>query len=368
MSRPEKNSCVILTLTSKIKHYASKIFQNAFFILANALFYFYFTRLFGPFQIYSLTFFTLEQVKILMGIAFVGALAVFYGPAKGIISILLGEFLVQWKLPPVPTWWFLGLYPLFLLPLFFHKVEFCVPHYAKFSVKVGALASVGALFGVVGFFLLGMLNQIPLSELLPQGGTFALSSMITYVPIITVLAVLFARLRQPREIYSQTLTHHPWEERDHTISIHFGGLLMHFCTRCSGMVVGVISVLIISDLFQIAIAPEIALWLCIILPAPGLVIWSIQKWGFWTDKTPSRLVNGAALGCSIYMLTQTRPYILEMTLILVIYFVIFYAMMFGGTYYQRKKMLGEIEESLRLHPQNEEEKPIVPSETRPNPQ
>ncbi len=358
---------MILTLTSKIKATTSKIFQNVGFILANALLYYYFTRIFGPFQLYSLTFFTLDQVKPLIGIAFVIALAIFYGPARGLISILLGEFLVQWKLSTPPTWWFMGLFSLFLIPLLFYKVKFNSGPYTKFSIKVGVLASLGAIFSVAGFFLLAVLGGIPLVEILPQWGTFAFSSTILYIPLVIVIAVILARLRQPREFYSQVLTHHPWEDRDHTISIRFGGLRVFFCTRCSGMVLGVIGILIVSDIFSFIIAPEIAILLCIFLPAPGLFIWSGQKFGFWKDKTWSRILNGILLGVSIFMLTMTRPFFLEMTLILAIYFVIFYAVMFGGTYYQRKKLLAEVEETLRKYPKEEKEELKDANETRPNP-
>ncbi len=368
ITRHENSSCVMLTLTSKIKATTSKVFQNVAFILINALLYFYCTKLTGPFQIYSLTFFTFDQIRILLGVSIVGALAVFYGPTRGMVSIVVGEFLVQWKMNSLPTWWFLGVFALFLLPLYFHESQKNNPYLGNLAFKVSVATGYGLLTGAAGFFLLGLLSGISVTEFVPQWEAFVLSSAVSFIPLMIVFAVIFACLRRPRTIYNTMLTHHPWDDRDHTISIRFGGLVVYFCTRCSGMVMGVIGILILSDLFPFTIAPEMAVIFCIILPAPGLFIWSGQKFELWKDKTPSRILNGILLGVSIFMLTKTHPLFLEMSLILVIYFVIFYTIMFGGTYYRRKKLQREIEESLKESPPKDEENSKEANETRPNPQ
>lgn len=354
-------------MTSKIKDRFFKLFQNVAFIVIFALLYFYSSKLFGPFQILSVTFFTLEQVKVLLGVAIIYAIAYFYGPVRGIFMIVVGECLVQWKLIAIPQWWFVGVYPLFLLPLFFIKSESTPTRYARFGIKITTSSSLGALAGVTGFFLLGLLGGVPFKQLVPQWGAFVCAAVVTFIPMTIVLAVIFTKIRQPREIFNQALTHHSWEDRDHTITFRFGGLSVHFCTRCTGMVLGVIVIFLISDLFPFVIAPELALLLCILLPAPGLFIWSVQKFGFWKDKTPSRLVNGAALGIAIYMLTQTRPLFVEMTVIMVIYFAIFYGITIGGSWYQRKKQQEEIEELMTEIPEKEEEKPYKSNEEPQNP-
>ncbi len=367
-SKLENNLCVILTLISKIKGWTFKLFQNVAFILLNAILYFYCTKTFGPFQVRSLTFFTFEQVKVFLGMAIVGSLAIFYGPTRGIISIILGQFLVQWKLDIFPTWWLLGVFPLFLLPHYFYGSQKNNTHLDKLAFKVSIVTGYDVLAGAAGFFFFALFGGMDILELVPQWEAFVLSSAISYIPFMIVFSVIFAYLRRPRTIYKSMLTHHPWDDRDHTISIRFGGLVLYLCTRCSGMVMGIVGCLILFDLFPITIAPDIAILLCIILPAPGLFIWSGQKFELWKDMTPSRILNGILLGISIYMLTKTQSLLVQMTIILVIYFVIFYTVLFAGTYYRRKKMQAEFEDLLKEPPVDEKEKTEKVKETRPNPQ
>jgi uncharacterized membrane protein len=152
------------------------------------------------------------------------------------------------------------------------------------------------------------------------------------------------------------LTHHVYEDRDHTIEVNFGGLKLHFCTRCTGMVAGVLGMFILLNLLGTTIDPLVAIYLCIFLPAPGLLIWSGQKFGLWTDKTPSRLLNGLFLGVSIFMISQTRPYYNQMLVILCIYFVLFFGVFFGAPLYLRKKdLLKELEDADKDPEENCEE-------------
>jgi len=310
-----------------------------------ALFYFYFARSFGYFQVDPILHDIFDQARVLLGLALIGALSAFYGPLRGIICVVLGEALVQVKLVNPPEWFFLLIYPCFLVPLFFLNFKDARPHSRRLLLMFAELGIGGTAFGIVAFTVFVFLTGFSPEILYPQLFAFVISSMATFIPITLLLGLILYEIRQPRVVFSMPLTHHVWEDRDHTVVVHFGGLQVHLCTRCTGMIAGVMGMLVLIDLVGFSVDPLVAIYLCAILPAPGLFIWSGQKFGLWTDKTPSRLLNGVLLGSSIFMISQTRPLFGEMLILLSIYFVLFFVVFLGAPLFLRKKdWLKELED------------------------
>ena len=122
------------------------------------------------------------------------------------------------------------------------------------------------------------------------------------------------------------------------------------------MVSGVAVMAIIKDFMPFTMDPWAALILCAILPAPGLFIWSGQKLGFWSDSTPSRLVNGALLGASIFLISLTTPVFNALLILIIIYFSLFFAVFLLGPFYLNKK--GRI---FKVEENNENEEKIATS-------
>ncbi|MHA1149592.1 MAG: DUF2085 domain-containing protein [Promethearchaeota archaeon] len=193
----------------------------------------------------------------------------------------------------------------------------------------------------IGSFLIVIFQSIQyrgnLEEIvLNYGFKFFLQSLFSFIFIIPLLLLIYDYLlaRKERHIYNQFLTHHPANQSDHTFYFKFGRTHIYFCSRCSGMIIGVIISMFYTNLllriYSIQITDEQAVFLCIILPIPGLIDWGTQRLLYRKSTTETRLLTGFLIGNALHFLQYTRKLSLFMMIIVIFYFVIFGIMMYFG--------------------------------------
>jgi uncharacterized membrane protein len=185
-------------------------------------------------------------------------------------------------------------------------------------------------------------GQICLRNLLQ----FLISEIISFLfftPIIIVLVdyVLRKGANQFGCVYRIPLAHHSEFESDHAVPVNIGGYNIFFCTRCSGMLTGIlIGVFIESFLFlayRFTIEPGIAKILMIVLPIPGLIDWGTQRLGYRKSTDISRIITGLSIGFALHMTTLTEPGDTTPLLIIGLYFIVFGLLIYFGSKQAKKE-------------------------------
>ena len=146
---------------------------------------------------------------------------------------------------------------------------------------------------------------------------------------------IFASKEQ--HLYYMLLTHHPISASDHTFYFQFGRTKIYFCSRCSGMVIGIILSVFFTHLYQLIVNPqfssELALMVIIICPIPGLIDWGTQKLLLRTSTTESRLFTGFIIGIALHFISFTREYYFFTLVIITVYFGIFFLFFYFYYFY-----------------------------------
>jgi len=156
-------------------------------------------------------------------------------------------------------------------------------------------------------------------------------AFVLVVPIgVTVLDVVFRIMIPPHMgFYHPALTHHLPDEADHAIGVQLGNLTVFLCTRCTGMITGLLSAIYIFASLSLYIPPFTALIIDIFLPMPIFIDWGLQRLGVHKSTTVSRTLTGSICGLGFYFLTFTiGEYALASSILLGIYFVIFFVIYF----------------------------------------
>lgn len=171
-------------------------------------------------------------------------------------------------------------------------------------------------------------------------------SVAFFVPIL-VFFLDKATSSKEREIYHVLLTHHMRSDADHTFVIKLGRTSVFFCTRCSGMVISLVFTSFLTFLYEsitnTSLSPTFAFFMCIILPIPGMIDWCTQKLKFRKSTTNLRLFTGFLIGSALYLLSFTRDYIVPMTIVIAIYFSIFFTVFYIGN----KKEIRQIKQTYK---------------------
>ncbi len=318
---------------------------SAFIIMA----YFYTSETFGSI---STKYIDNSEFSILFGITILilALLSVLTKPIHGLISGFIGELLyqlafydeiyVEWCSIVAIFGFMCGIYG--YKPLKYQDKQKIV--YTVIFLLISSLIT--AIF----ISIIGVNN----------GLQFFLEALISVVFLVPLLLIGYDKVFASKErgIYHELLTHHPPSQNDHAFYLQFGRTRFYFCTRCSGMVIGgIIAVFwshLIEVIYDIKFSPELALLLCVILPIPGLIDWGTQRMLYRKSTTESRLFTGFILGHSLHFLSFTRPYYLFMTIILILYFGIFFIMMFLG----QRKEIRRIKAAINNMPKEEDNRII----------
>lgn len=91
------------------------------------------------------------------------------------------------------------------------------------------------------------------------------------------------------------LTHHLPEEYDHTLKLG----RLHFCARCSGMLVGVIGGFFPWPGQQPALISIVPLWLSLLLPLPGFTGYVAHLLWNRSISNAQRVLTGIPLGIAM---------------------------------------------------------------------
>ncbi|MBY9008622.1 MAG: DUF2085 domain-containing protein [Candidatus Lokiarchaeota archaeon] len=218
-----------------------------------------------------------------------------------------------------------------------------------YSVVILFINSLIATISIVTATTLFHHSSLPLAVLISNFGLkFFFESIISVIILVPILLIIFDKIFASKEqhLYYMLLTHHPISASDHTFHFQFGRTKIYFCSRCSGMVIGIIISVFFTHLFQLIVNPqfssELALLVIIIFPIPGLIDWGTQKLLLRTSTTESRLLTGFIIGIALHFISFTRDYYFLTLVMVTIYFGIFFLFFYFG----QKKLVKELNKEL----------------------
>ena len=211
---------------------------------------------------------------------------------------------------------------------------------------INSLIAIALLITTTIFFSSG---SLPLITIFTNFGLkFFFQTLISVIISVPILLTVFDKIfaSEEKHLYYMLLTHHPISASDHTFYFQFGRTKLYFCSRCSGMVIGIILSVFFTHLYQLIVNPqfssELAFIVIIICPLPGLIDWGTQKLLLRTSTTESRLFTGFIIGIALHFISFTREYYFLTLVIVTVYFGIFFLFFFFG----QKKLLKELDKEL----------------------
>ncbi len=217
------------------------------------------------------------------------------------------------------------------------------------SIVILFINSLFAIILVVTATMLFHYSSLPLSVLFFNFGLkFFFQTFISVIISVPILLIIFDKIFASKEqhLYYMLLTHHPISAIDHTFFFQFGRTKIYLCSRCSGMVIGIILSVFFTHLFQIIVNPqfssELAFIVIIIFPIPGLIDWGTQKLLLRISTTETRLFTGFFIGIALHFISLTREYYFLTLIIITVYFGIFFLFFYFG----QKRLLKELNKKL----------------------
>ena len=109
------------------------------------------------------------------------------------------------------------------------------------------------------------------------------------------------------------LSHHDEEQYSRTLKITDS---VRLCARCTGMVIGFISLLIVNIFFIPYLSWPIALTLMLLMIIPALVDWLTQKFRKRESNNSLRVITGFLLGASITFMIHMREIFLFVNILI----------------------------------------------------
>jgi len=337
------------------------LFQNLLINFFIIMLYFYFSELYGSI---STIYINSKSFTLQFGITLVifTLLAKFFGIFHGIIAGILGELIYQLAFYDVLHFeWciIVGFYGFFCgfykyKPLKYQKSK----NFLLTIISLLISSLLCSLFIILVFSFLYLNFFDPYVIFIAQGFQFLIQTIISTSLIVPTILYLYDKYlaRTERQIYTEFLTHHPLTDEGvtHTFYLRGGQTKIYLCSRCSGLFLGFFVAFFFTHLMEIIyksyFSPELAILLCIILPIPGLVDWSIQAVKIHSSNTERRLLTGFLIGFALHMIAFTRNYYLILLLILLIYFTIF----FYFVYLKQKRIKKSFEREVNSFSDDEE--------------
>jgi len=229
-------------------------------------------------------------------------------------------------------------------PLKYHNIK-----NVFYSIGILVINSLIAIILVVSSTLLYHDSSLPLAALLSNFGLkFFFQTLISVIISVPILLIIFDKIFGSKEqhLYYMLLTHHPVSASDHTFYFQLGRTKIYFCSRCSGMIIGIIISVFSTHLFQRIVNPqfssELAFLIIIVFPIPGLIDWGTQKLLLRTSTTESRLFTGFIIGIALHFISFTREYYVLTLVMITVYFVIFFLFFYFG----QKRLMKELNKEL----------------------
>ncbi|MFX0104165.1 MAG: DUF2085 domain-containing protein [Candidatus Hodarchaeota archaeon] len=320
------------------------IFLNLLIIAFITISYVYISE---PFGSISTLFISNQEFSIQFGITLLifTFFSVLAGPIQGLISGFLGELLFQLAFydPLYLEWCFIVAILGFLSGIYkYHPLKYhdkIKVFYAFIALVIVSFIIFSLIIGIQ-FFYYGDLYTFEVI-VINYGLKYVLQAFISINLIIPILLVIYDKIlaKEEKQLYHIFLTHHPISASDHTFYLKFGRTKIYFCSRCSGVILGgliaLFSTYLFQKIYQVNISAEIAIFLCTILPIPGLIDWGTQRLLLRKSTTESRLFTGFIIGLALNFLSFTYKYYFITLLILISYFTIFGLLVFFG---HRKEM------------------------------
>jgi len=319
------------------------IFKEIFIISS----YFYISEGFGSISTPFLTesTFSIQFSIALFLLTFFSFLA---GPIHGFFSGFLGELLYQTAYYSAIhfEWCFIvGLIGLLAGIYKYKPLKYHHGMKVYYTFLILLISSFLLMFLIIGFELTQSQGTISFDDIFINiGFKYFMMSLISIVFTIPISLIIYDKVlaSKERQVYWTLLTHHTIAESDHTFHLKFGRTRFYFCSRCSGVVIGVLIATFITHYIELVtnavISPEIAVILCIFLPLIGMIDWGTQRLMFRKSTTRLRIFTGLLIGSALHFLYFTSVYYVYMIIIIAIYFGILFLLIYLGN----RKLLKEI--------------------------
>ena len=321
---------------------------TVFFIIMS---YIYTSELYGSI---STPFIGSEEFSLVFGVSLLAFtfFSILSGPIQAFIAGFIGEFLFQLAFYPSIyfDWCFVvaifgliaGIYK--YKPLKYQKIK-----RVFYTFLVLVIDSVIVMFLLILSQVLFYSSSLQFEILFINFGyKFFINAIFSTVIIVPILLFIYDKTlaSTERHLYYLLLTHHPVSASDHTFYFQFGRTKIYLCSRCSGMIIGIIISSFFTYLVQLIlnaqISAEIALFVIIVFPIPGLIDWGTQKLLFRKSTTESRLFTGFIIGVALHFISFTGEYYFLTLMIIPLYFsVLFILIIFG-----QKKLVRELKKEL----------------------
>lgn len=275
-----------------------------------------------------------------------------FGSVSGGIGTLIGDIVYQFVSNGTVYWHY-------TIPITFLAVVGGLYYYKKditihklqimkiFYLLVGSI--IASFFFIIIFVAIlypGYDFETVAGEALVRNAVqFLISEIVTVLFLVPIVILIMDKILEKTSndfdsVYKLILTHHTVYESDHAIPLKIGGYYLFFCTRCTGMVFGILTALFFESVirlgFRIDIPEMIALLIALLSAIPGLIDWGTQKLGYRTSTDVSRIITGLLIGTGLHMLTLVETLTPYAIIILTVYFTIFGVLMYFGNRRSRK--------------------------------
>ncbi|MHA2288576.1 MAG: DUF2085 domain-containing protein [Promethearchaeota archaeon] len=344
-----------MSIEKKKKFTLRLTFVNIIIVVFIVMSYFYVSETFGSI---STPFVNNSGFSLVFGVSLLlyTFFSILAGPIKAFIAGFWGEFLFQlasdnnilfdWCIIIALYGMLAGLYK--YKPLKYKKIR-----NVFYTILILVIDSVMVMLSITIFQVI-IYSSVLQFELLfiNFGFKFFLEALLSVIIIVPFMLIIYDKFlaTKERDLYYLLLTHHEVSASDHTFFFQFGRTKVYFCSRCSGMVIGVILSIFFVDLVQSIFNPqfssEVALLITIIFPIPGLIDWGTQKLRLRTSTTGSRIFTGFIIGVAAYFISFTGEYYFLTIIIVTFYFVVLIILIFFG----QRILIREVKKELTPDP------------------
>lgn len=95
--------------------------------------------------------------------------------------------------------------------------------------------------------------------------------------------------------------HHEPAEFYRTLEFRLFGSSLRFCTRCTGIFIGIIATLLLFN-FYANIPSQFQLFILLFFSIPAIIDWMLYKYEIWNGTNIIRLISGLMLGINYIFL------------------------------------------------------------------
>lgn len=126
------------------------------------------------------------------------------------------------------------------------------------------------------------------------------------------------------------LSHHSEEYYNRTFTLSFHGREIHFCARCSGVILSFLGAICCEFLINLKIEAILGLILASLLAVPVMIDWGTQKLGYRESKNSIRFGTGMLVGIGITFLRYTYEQQVLTSIVVGIFLMIFFIISMKG--------------------------------------